>query len=250
MTDLTDKIVLVTGAARGIGAATARAVLAAGGSVVLHYNTRRDGVEEIAETAPERCHIVAADLADPAAPAALIEAALGWQGRFDVLVNNAAIYEPDGDEVAAWRAAWHRTLQVNLIAPAELSEAAIRHFLARGAGGTLIHISSRGAHRGETLGHASYAASKGGLNSFSHTIARAHAKDGILSYAIAPGWVGTDMAWDYIEQTGDRSMMKDIPMQDFVPPEEVANIVVFLASGAARHATGTIVDINGASFPR
>ena len=251
-----DKVVLITGASRGIGACCVRALLDGGASVVIHYNQNRVAAEALAEAAPERCHLVGADLTDAAAPKTLWREALAWQGRIDVLVNNAAVYEAepafaeDDAWPEAWRAVWQRTLQLNLLAPAELAARAVAHFRERGEGGILIHLSSRAAHRGEKPLLGSYAASKGALNALSHTLARTHGGEGILSYAVAPGWVGTDMSWDYINETGDRGPLGENALGTLIPPEEVANIVTFLASGAARHATGTVIDINGASFPR
>ena len=250
------KVVLITGASRGIGACCVRTLLDGGAHVILHYNKNRAAAEALAESAPERCYLVSADLTDEDAPQALWQTALAWLGRIDVLVNNAAVYaaEPafaeDKAWSDAWRAVWQRTLQLNLLAPAELATRAIAHFQARGEGGILIHLSSRAAHRGEKPLLGSYAASKGALNALSHTFARTLGGDGILSYAVAPGWVGTDMSWDYINETGDRGPLGENALGTLIPPEEVANIVTFLASGAARHATGTVIDINGASFPR
>ena len=248
------KVVLVTGASRGIGACCVRTLLDQGASVVIHYNARREAAEALAEAAPARCHVVGADLAGDEAPRALWEAALAWQGRIDVLVNNAGVYqaEPgsaDAADDAAWRGAWQRTLQINLVAPAALARLAVAHFRTR-EGGILIHLSSRAAHRGEKPLLGAYAASKGALNALSHTIARNEGAAGVLSYAVAPGWVGTDMSWDYIDETGDRGPLAENALGTLIPPEEVANIVAFLAAGAARHATGTVIDINGASFPR
>ena len=251
-----NKVVLVTGASRGIGACCVRSLLDGGAQVILHYNQNRAAAEALAETAPGRCHLVGADLTDEEAPQALWQQALAWQGRIDVLINNAAVYEAEpaiaDDDAwpAAWRAVWQRTLQINLIAPAELATLAVAHFRSRGEGGILIHLSSRAAHRGEKPLLGSYAASKGALNALSHTLARNYGGDGVLSYAVAPGWVGTDMSWDYINETGDRGPLGENALGTLIPPEEVANIVTFLASGAARHATGTVIDINGASFPR
>jgi len=180
-----------------------------------------------------------------------VRAATDTFGRIDVLVNNAGIYEPDHEagSTAEWRAAWQRTLQVNLIAPAELARAATKHFEGRG-GGAIINIASRAAFRGDQADYGAYAASKGGLVALNHTIARSAAAKGVVAYAIAPGWVETDMARDYLKKTGDTSMLRDIPMGAMVPPSELANMIVFLASGAARHATGTTIDMNGASYPR
>ena len=252
---LDGKVVLVTGASRGIGACCVRTLLDGGASVVVHHNARREAAEALADAEPERCLVVGADLADEAAPEALWQQALAWRGRIDVLVNNAAVYEPepaiahDPAWAPAWRASWRRTLQVNLVAPAELATRAVAHFRAEG-GGILIHLSSRAAHRGEKPLLGAYAASKGALNALSHTFARNDGEAGVLSYAVAPGWVGTDMSWGYINETGDRGPLGESALGTLVPPEEVANIVAFLASGAARHATGTVIDINGASFPR
>ena len=249
--DVGGKVVLVTGGSRGIGACCVRALLEAGASVVAHYNAHRAPAEALAREAPERCRPVGADLAAEDAARTLWREALAWRGRIDVLVNNAAVYEPEpeAEDPAAWRAAWRRTLQINLVAPAELARLAVDHFRAQG-GGVLVHLSSRAAHRGDKPLYGAYAASKAGLNALSHTIARAHGGEGVLSYAVAPGWVGTDMSWDYIEGTGDRGPLAENALGTLIPPEEVANIVTFLASGAARHATGTVIDINGASFPR
>ena len=250
------KVVLITGASRGIGACCVRALLEGGASVVIHYNQNRVAAEALAEAAPERSHLVGGDLTDEAAPKTLWREALAWRGRIDVLINNAAVYEAEpafADDDAwpvAWREVWQRTLQLNLLAPAELATRAVAHFRERGEGGILIHLSSRAAHRGEKPLLGSYAASKGALNALSHTLARTHGGEGILSYAVAPGWVGTDMSWDYINETGDRGPLGENALGTLIPPEEVANIVTFLASGAARHATGTVIDINGASFPR
>ena len=175
------KVVLVTGASRGIGACCVRSLLDGGASVVVHYNTRREAAEALAQAAPERCFPVGADLAEEEAPHALWQQALAWQGRIDVLVNNAAVYEAepaitdDDGWPAAWRAVWQRTLQINLLAPAELATLAVEHFRSRG-GGILIHLSSRAAHRGEKPLLGSYAASKGALNALSHTFARNHGR--------------------------------------------------------------------------
>ena len=250
--DLEGKIFLVTGASRGVGAAVVRAARAQGAEVVLHYGRNRERAEALArECGAAHCRLAGEDLADPAAARRLWRKALEWRGRVDVLVNNAAVYEAvalDADE-AAWDAAMARTLQVNLLAPAALMRAALAHF-APGSGGILINIESRAAFRGDGAVYAPYAASKGALMSFGRTVARARAADGVLVYGISPGWVDTDMAAAGIEALGREYVMRDIPIGDIVPPAEIANLAVFLAAGRARHATGTSIDINGASYPR
>ena len=252
MSDLEGKVILVTGGSRGVGAATVHAARAAGGDVVLHYGQSRQRAEDLAaQLGEDHCHIVGADLTEAGAAQRLWQAALEWKGRIDVLVNNAGIYEPvdlDADD-QAWEGVWQRTLQANLLAPADLTRAAVGHFRGNG-GGSIINIESRAAFRGEGPVYAPYAASKGALMAFGRTIARAYAGDGVLVYGISPGWIDTDMAADGIEQLGRDYVMSDIPIGDIVPPEEIANLVVFLASGKARHTIGTSIDINGASYPR
>ena len=137
-------------------------------------------------------------------------------------------------------------LQVNLVAPAQLSRRAVAHFRGRG-GGIIVNVASRAAFRGEPYDAMNYAGSKGGLIAVTRSLARAHAHEGILAYAVAPGFTATEMA----ASGGDLTeVMRQIPMGELAPPEDVANVIAFLASGLAPHATGTTVDVNGASYVR
>jgi NAD(P)-dependent dehydrogenase (short-subunit alcohol dehydrogenase family) len=250
---LDGKVVLVTGASRGIGAAIARAVGAAGGAVVIHYGRNRAAAEGVAgDLVAGTSHLVAADLEVPGAADGLWRDALAWRGRIDVLVNNAGIYEatPMEGPVAAWADSWRRTLQVNLVATADLCRHAIGHFRQLGRG-TIINIASRAAFRGDAPDYGGYAASKGGMIALTRTIARAYAKDGILAYAVAPGFTATDMAEDYMKVPENSArVLGEIPLGAIVPAEEVANVVAFLAAGLATHATGATIDLNGASYVR
>jgi NAD(P)-dependent dehydrogenase (short-subunit alcohol dehydrogenase family) len=253
MIEFDGRVVLVTGASRGIGAEIVRVLGHAGASLVLHAGRSKARAEAIAgEVAPGRSTVVMADLAAEDGAANLWRQAVAWRGAIDVLVNNAGIYEPAPLEASdeAWRATWRRTLQVNLLAPAELSRAAIGHFEARG-GGIIVNVASRASFRGDAPDYANYAASKGGLIALTRTIARAYAKDRVLAYAVAPGFVRTEMAEDSFQAGIDEAqVVAEIPMGDIAPPRDVANVVAFLASGLAPHATGTTVDVNGASYVR
>lgn len=250
--DLAGKVVLVTGGSRGIGAAVVRAMAAAGADVVVHYGREEARAQALAaEIGAERCRVLGADFMVDRQILDLWAAAVAWRGRVDVLVNNAGIYEPADvtDDFDHWRDGWHRTLQINLIAAGHLCRQAVTHFRARG-GGILIHVASRAAFRGDDVDYMHYAASKAGMVAMSRSLARGFGRDGILSYVLAPGFVHTEMADDYVARHGAAGILSDIPLGDMAPPEDVANLAVFLAAGLARHATGTTIDVNGASYVR
>jgi 3-oxoacyl-[acyl-carrier protein] reductase len=251
MVELTDKVILVTGGSRGIGAAIVRVVARAGAQVVLHYGRQRAAASAVAASVgPDCCHLVESDLEQPGAGARVWAEALAWRGRVDVLVNNAAVaLEATVDDPTAWADAWQRTLRINVVAVADLCREAILYFRDRG-GGTIINIASRAAFRGDDPNMFHYAASKGAIVALTKSIARGCARDGIVAYGIAPGWVLTEMARPAIVSRGLDNLTRDIPMGALAPPEDVAQVVAFLASGLAKHATGTTVDINGASYVR
>ena len=262
MIDLKGKVVLVTGASRGIGAVIAGTVARAGADVVVHYGNEKAGAEAVAASIGSgHSHMVQADLSKPGIAGSLWLEAVAWKGRVDVLVNNAAVALSSGidDETGVWSAAWQRTLQVNVVALADLCREAIRHFRVRNraaggeagkASGTIINIASRAAFRGDEPDYMQYAASKGAVVALTKSIARGFAREGIVAYGVAPGWVETAMARPAVAAKGMATLTRDIPMGAMAPPEDVANVVAFLASGLARHATGTTIDVNGASYVR
>jgi NAD(P)-dependent dehydrogenase (short-subunit alcohol dehydrogenase family) len=252
MIDLSGKVVLVTGGGRGIGAAIVRTAVRAGGSAVLHDIKAGGGAADLRqELGAERCHVVAADLSGDGAAPDVWRRAVAWRGQIDVLVNNAGIYEPaavDG-EFPAWSASWQRTLAINLVAPGHFCREAIRHFRTRG-GGIIVNLASRAAFRGDDADYMHYAASKAGIVAMTRTIARHFGRDNITAFAIAPGFVRTDLNAAFFDEFGVEAAAKDIPLGEIAEPQDIANTVVFLASGLARHATGTTIDINGASYVR
>jgi NAD(P)-dependent dehydrogenase (short-subunit alcohol dehydrogenase family) len=252
MIDFTGRVALVTGAAGGIGAATARTIARCGGAVVLHDVRAEGRLGALADELGDRGHAVAADLADTAAIPALWEAALAWRGRVDVLINNAGIYEPASieDPIGAWTAAWERMLAICLTAPATLSREAIRTFRGQEGGGTIVSLASRAAWRGEDPDYWHYAAAKAGIVAMTKTIARQYGRDGVTAYAVAPGFVDTPFNDALVEQYGIEFFAGDTGLGEVAGPQDLANVIVFLASGLARHATGTTVDVNGASYVR
>lgn len=251
MLNLTGKVVLVTGGSRGIGAATVRTLAGAGAQVVVHYGQSGGEAQAIVRELGEgRAVALGADLARPGVAADLFREAVSWRGRVDVLVNNAGIAPPVtvDESPEEWAEVWARTLQVNLVAVADLCREAVLHFRERG-GGIIVNVASRAAFRGDNPEAMHYAASKGGVIALTRSIARGYARENILAYAVAPGWVRTDMASGYLREHA-ADIAREIPLGDVVPPEEVANTVAFLASGLARHMTGATLDLNGASYVR
>lgn len=252
MIDLTGKTILVTGSSRGIGATTAKTLSQAGAYVVLHYGQGDREAEAVAnEIGRDRCHLLSVDLSQPGAGSVLWQTAIAQVGTIDVLVNNAATMPAASvdDAWEVWSTAWQTTLQVNLIAVADLCREAICHFQTR-QGGTIINIASRAAFRGDGVEFMQYAASKGGVVALTRSIARGFANDGILAFAIAPGFVHTDRIAEVMQERGAEYVTRDIPMGAPAPPQDVANAIAFLASGLAPHMTGATLDINGASYVR
>jgi 3-oxoacyl-[acyl-carrier protein] reductase len=206
--------------------------------------------QAIADEVGDRIYLVRGDLSDPTGPKRIWSAALGAAGRVDVLVNNAGAWiaspidEPIDGELD-WGAGWQRNLMLNLTAPADLCRLAIQHFRSIG-GGIIVNVTSRSAHRGDDADHLAYGAAKGGLLALTKGIARGYAKDNVLAYAVAPGWVGTDLAAAEL----DSAMIDALPLREVTPPQDVAELIVFLASGRSRHATGATIDITGADYVR
>jgi NAD(P)-dependent dehydrogenase (short-subunit alcohol dehydrogenase family) len=232
--------ILITGASRGIGASAYALLKDRGHNVVGHSSKGSDA-------------LIAGDLTDPAAPRAIWDTALDeLGGQIDVLVNNAGIYEavPDNSDDEEWHRAWVRTLTINLQAAADLSKLAVSHFLDLGIPGRIVNISSRAAFRGDSPQHWHYAASKGALVSMTRTIARGYASEGILCFAVAPGFTVSEMTDEYLAGRGGAKIVADIPLGRVATTDEVAEVIRWLATEAPASATGSVVDVNGASYVR
>lgn len=232
---------LVTGSSRGIGRAIATA-LEQRGVVVAGHASRRS------ETG-----LIAADFTDFTGPQMLwADAMERLDGRIDVLVNNAGLFSASPLEASDldWLDAWEDTLRINLTATAQLSRLGVRHWQETGRPGRIVHIASRAGHRGDSPQHWHYAAAKGGMLALHKTIARAYAAEGILSFAIAPGFTDTAMAGDYLASRGGAGLLADIPLGRVATPEEIAAMVVFCALDAPPSMTGATLDANGASYVR
>ncbi len=250
--DLSGRKALVTGSSRGIGAATARLLAASGARVALHYNKAREAAEGVLASLEGEGHaIFQAELGDPEAARKLVADAVEALGGLDLLVNNAGIFEYHPlTEVSydQWQDHWQRTISLNLMGPAWLSWCAGRHMVEQG-GGKIINITSRGAFRGEPDSPA-YGASKAGMNSLSQSLAKALAPHKVLVYAVAPGFVETDMAAFLLDSPVGEEIRRQSPLGRTARPEEMARIIAFLASEGTDYLTGSIIDANGASYLR
>jgi 3-oxoacyl-[acyl-carrier protein] reductase len=232
--------ILITGASRGIGAA-AYALLRKHGHRVVGHSTK--GSDEL----------VAGDLMDPSAPRNIWDTALAeLDGQIDVLVNNAGIYEAVADNATddEWHGGWARTMTINLQAAADLGKLAVSHFLDLGIPGRIINIASRAAFRGDSPQHWHYAASKGAMVAMTRTIARGYAGDGVLCFAVAPGFTVSEMTEEYLQGRGGKKIVADIPLGRVASTDEVAETIRWLATEAPASATGSVIDVNGASYVR
>ena len=249
---VTDKVALVTGASRGIGRAIAQKLAQDGARIAIHYNQGREAAEETLASLTGGPHqLFQANVTEPKAVEEMVNAITTQMHGLHIVVNNAAINEwqpilrVDYD---AWNDVWQRTLDTNVVGPSNIMFWAARHMKDHG-GGQIVNVSSRGAFRGTPKSPA-YAASKAALNSMSQCMAQALAPDNIFVYVVAPGFVETDMSASILASPRGDAIREQSPLNRVGKPEEVAAIVAFLASGEADFATGTIIDVNGASYLR
>lgn len=245
--DLSNKVVLVTGASRGIGKGIAEQLAASGATVVFHYHKNKTLADQLVSKFGNDSSAIQANLSSGDACQELFDSALQKYGRIDVLVNNAGVFLNSPIESEKWIDDWNLTINVNLRASALLSRLAILHFRERG-GGRIINISSRAAFRGDNPEHLAYAASKAGMVALTKSIARGYGKDNIVAFLIAPGWVKTDMNKETIDRLGEAAVTSDLALNKLTEPADLAPMVTLLASGLADHATGTTIDINAGSY--
>lgn len=243
--------VLVTGASGGIGGAIVEEVVRQGGFPLIHFGGNRDAAEDLLERIGGRGALVQADLSSREGPRALWERCLQQVSRMDAVVHNAGVrteiaIESDWDE---WHAAWGREFQINVQAAADLNRLAITHFSRRGAG-KIISMASRAAQRGYSADALPYGVTKAALINMTKSIARSFGAQGIVAACIAPGWVRTEMAEEFIAKHGLEAAVQDIPLGDIATPKEVAELVAFCLQPSQRSINGATLDINGGSYIR
>lgn len=242
--------ILITGGTRGIGLAIATRFAEDGDRVVIQYRADREQADDALASLPGDGHLaLACEIADPDACRALVSASVDHLGGLDVLVNNAGIFETldlSGVSYEDFLADWQRTLGVNLQGPACLSFLAARHMIE---GGAIVNVSSRGAFRGEPHAPA-YGASKAGLNALTQSLAQALGPRGITVAAVAPGFVETDMTREILAGPEGDAIRAQSSLGRVARPEDVAQAVMFLSDPRSSFSTGTIIDVNGASYLR
>jgi NAD(P)-dependent dehydrogenase (short-subunit alcohol dehydrogenase family) len=259
MTDTSSTVprrALVTGGSRGVGAAVAAALAAAGHVVAVHCRAETAAAELVAAALPGRGHtVVSGDVADPGQVQAFVAAAVAALGGIDVLVNNAGVYfeQPiSSTSYAEWQDGWRRMIGINLYGPANVAWCVTDHLLHRPegpAGARIITVGSRGAYRGEPTAPA-YGASKAAVHSLTQSLAVALAPHGIAAAAVAPGFVRTDMTRSLLAGQAGDVIRAQSPLGRVAEPEEIAAAVAWLASPGAQWASGAVLDLNGASYLR
>lgn len=240
------KKALVTGASRGIGEVICSQLLQKGFSV-LGTKNRSAVPDKLLNN--DHFTVVQTDLSELKSMTKALKSYL-IEDPPNVLINNAGIFL-DGDMELIdeeWLSVWNQTIQVNLTSSSLLSKWYINGCIQSGKEGIIINIASRAAFRGDLQQHAAYAASKGGLAAFTKSIARDFSRKGIMAYTIAPGFIKTEMAADAIEQFGEEGLTKGAAFDEMTSPEEVANLVAWLAEGEVKHMSGSTFHINGGSY--
>lgn len=250
--DFTNKNVLVTGASKGIGKATAFAFAQLGAQVGINYRSDDEAAQATLQQLPGRGHTTLPyDISAEGAPQALIDDFIDHYDRLDILINNAGqaiLHKIDEVDFDTWQQTWDTIINTNLRAAADLCYWAAQHMKTQ-EDGRIVNVSSRGAFRGEPDMPA-YGASKAGLNALSQSLAKALAPYNIYVGVVAPGFTETEMGSDTLTEKERRKVLEECPLQRMAQPEEVAHAITFLASEGAEYMTGAIIDVNGASYLR
>ena len=249
---LKEKVALVTGGSRGLGKAISLALAAEGAAVAVNYQRSADRaaavVAELQDAHGAEAMAVEADVSREADVLEMFRRVEARFSRVDVLVNNAAVC-PTCRVKDLTLDEWTRTLEVNLTGTFLTCREMVRRLLSAGRSGRIVNVSSTAAFLGSTTGHAPYDASKGGMVSLTISLAREVAPHGIAVNAVAPGMIHTDMTAETIK-ANEAKYLARIPLGRIADPEEIADVVVFLASEQAGYMTGATVDVSGGLLMR
>jgi 3-oxoacyl-[acyl-carrier protein] reductase len=238
---LKDKVALITGGSRGIGAGIAEAFAREGAKVALIYRGSQAKAEELVAKLGNVAKAYPCDVADAASVKVCVEAVEKDFGSVDILVNSAGIIHDDLF-VRLEPEHWKKVLDTNLGGTFHFCHA-LAYSMMRKRSGRIINISSVAAEH-VNMGQTNYAASKGAINSFTRALAVELASRGVTVNAIAPGFIETDMSEAVRNKAGDL-IKKIIPMKRIGTPEDIAHVAVFLASDEASYITGQVFTVDG-----
>jgi NAD(P)-dependent dehydrogenase (short-subunit alcohol dehydrogenase family) len=244
---LPNRVSIVTGASGGIGRVVAQSLAAAGSLVAISYRNHEQEARDVLSACGDNAMLVQGDVSDPTQCRRIVEMVVNKYGQIDILVNNAAIGMADSFEMPyeKWQTQWNATLNANLMSAVNMTFCCVPHMKNNGSG-KIINISSRSAFRGETE-YMAYAASKAGMINYTRCVARALAKDNIQAYAVAPGFIEAGMGLEEIARRGDE-IRAQVPSGKIGTAQDVANVVLFLASDLSDYLTGSTIDVNGGSY--
>lgn len=248
---LANRVILVTGASGEIGCAIVQSLARQGARPMIHYSKDAEGANYVLGQINGQGWVVQADLSSLDGSQILWEKSVALAGRVHGLVNNAGIRSEVGldADMDVWQTSWRKEFQINFFAAVDLCKLAIGHFKANG-GGRIVNISSRAGQRGYSANSMAYGASKAALINLTKSIARSFGGDGITAVTLAPGWVNTRMAKDYVQVHGAEAALGEIPIRKMAELTEIADMVAFVLQPGNQSLSGSTIDINGGSYTR
>lgn len=248
MLDYTDKTILITGGSRGIGAAAAKMFSVCGGDIAIVYrsdDTAAGNVKSYVEKNDQECLTIKADLSKMAGVVKAVDETLNKFGKIDILVNNHGIWN-EGPIDTMTEEVWDEMMDVNLKSFYMLCHKIVPHMKERNEG-RIINLTSTAGQRGEAY-HSHYAATKGGIISFTKSLSSELAPNNILVNGVAPGWVDTDLNNEvFSDVERKKKIIEGQPLGSIPKSEDIAGAILFLASHLSNHITGEIINVNGGS---
>jgi NAD(P)-dependent dehydrogenase (short-subunit alcohol dehydrogenase family) len=244
------KVLLITGASRGIGAETARLAAVQGYSLCLNYCNATEAVTQLQQSLSDQGHIAMvfqADVSQESEVISMFEAIDDRFGRLDGLVNNAGILEPQSALVDMSAERWRRVLDVNVVGSFLCAREAIKRMSTQhgGDGGSIVNVSSRAADLGAANEYVDYAAAKGAIDAMTTGLCNEVGNQGIRVNAVKPGLIYTDIHADGGEANRVDRLKSGVPMQRGGLPSEVAEAILWLLSDASSYTSGSFIDVSG-----